>query len=214
MRAYSRIALLAVVIAIAPVLAGCADGGDFDMDKLDIFGFNKKKPLPGHRVDLFPNGVPGVTQGIPPQYMQGYQEKQEQQADAASAAAEAGGAANKTAMGAPDQKSAAVRAEKPKQVVERKPKPKHKRVVKRKAKPKARAAAQAVSKPAPQPAAETARQSSWPSPSSASPPSGQGAWPAPTPAKPSQSAWPDGSTPPQQQNSPWPTPPASGGFSH
>ncbi len=43
------------------------------MDKLDIFGLSEKKKLPGERKDLFPGGVPGVTQGIPPEYMKGNQ---------------------------------------------------------------------------------------------------------------------------------------------
>lgn len=70
MRRLHRIVLLAGMIALAPVLAGCED---FDMDKLDIFHLNEKKKLPGERKELFPGGVPGVTQGIPPEYMKGNQ---------------------------------------------------------------------------------------------------------------------------------------------
>src|ERR1700680_794120 len=66
MRRMHRIVLL--VGLLAPVLAGCAD---FDMDKLDIFGLNEKKKLPGERKDVFPEGVPGVTQGVPPEYIKG-----------------------------------------------------------------------------------------------------------------------------------------------
>ncbi len=62
----SRIVLLAALVALAPALAGCEN---IDMDKLDVFGLTKKKPLPGERKPLFPQGVPGVTQGIPPEYM-------------------------------------------------------------------------------------------------------------------------------------------------
>ena len=62
--------LLAALLALAPVLAGCED---FDMDKLDVFGLNKKKKLPGERKEVFPGGVPGVTQGIPPEYLKGNQ---------------------------------------------------------------------------------------------------------------------------------------------
>ena len=40
-----RVVLVALLIGIGPVVAGCADG--FDMDKLDVFNLNKKKPLPG-----------------------------------------------------------------------------------------------------------------------------------------------------------------------
>lgn len=68
MRRTQRAVLIAAMLAIAPVLAGCAD---FDMDKLDVFGLNEKKKLPGDRKPLFPEGVPGVSQGIPPEYMMG-----------------------------------------------------------------------------------------------------------------------------------------------
>jgi hypothetical protein len=70
MRRIYRIALLAALVAVVPMLAGCED---FDMDKLDIFGLNQKKKLPGERKELFPGGVPGVTQGIPPEYLKGNQ---------------------------------------------------------------------------------------------------------------------------------------------
>jgi len=63
-----RAVLLALLIGIGPVIAGCTD---FDPDKLDVLGLNKKKPLPGERHALFPGGVPGVQQGIPPEFMKG-----------------------------------------------------------------------------------------------------------------------------------------------
>ena len=68
MRASSRIVMLATLALTIPALAGCAD---FDPDKLDVFGLNEKKKLPGERKELFPGGVPGVTQGIPPDYVKG-----------------------------------------------------------------------------------------------------------------------------------------------
>src|SRR5512144_1257120 len=70
MRASSRIVLLVTLALAIPALAGCAD---FDPDKLDVFGLNEKKKLPGERKELFPEGVPGVTQGIPPEYVKGNQ---------------------------------------------------------------------------------------------------------------------------------------------
>lgn len=70
MRRMKRIVLLAALLAITPVLAGCEN---FDMDSLDVFGLNKKKKLPGERKELFPEGVPGVSQGIPPEYLKGNQ---------------------------------------------------------------------------------------------------------------------------------------------
>jgi hypothetical protein len=53
-----------------PVLAGCSN---FDPDSLDVFGLNEKKKLPGERRAVFPEGVPGVSQGIPPEYLKGNQ---------------------------------------------------------------------------------------------------------------------------------------------
>ena len=149
MRRIPRILPLLLLVTIMPVLAGCADGdyGDFDMDKLDIFGLNKKKPLPGKREDVFPNGVPGVTQGIPPEYTKGYQEKQQQEAAAAAAQAE---------VAEREKKAKAEAAAKAKAAAEARAKArKRQHVVKRKAKPKP--------KPAPQPAAQQPQQSPWPS---------------------------------------------------
>ncbi|HEY6380224.1 MAG TPA: hypothetical protein VIY07_00270 [Pseudolabrys sp.] len=70
MRAIHRAVLLTGLAVAAPTLTACSN---FDLDKLDVFGLNEKKKLPGERKDLFPGGVPGVTQGIPPEYMRGNQ---------------------------------------------------------------------------------------------------------------------------------------------
>jgi outer membrane biosynthesis protein TonB len=70
MRRMHRILMIVTIIAVAPALAGCAD---FDLDKLDVFGLSDKKKLPGDRKPLFPEGVPGVSQGIPPEYIKGNQ---------------------------------------------------------------------------------------------------------------------------------------------
>ena len=70
MRRTQRIVLLTWLVLLAPMLAGCAD---FDADKLDIFGLSEKKKLPGDRRPVFPEGVPGVSQGIPPEFMKGNQ---------------------------------------------------------------------------------------------------------------------------------------------
>lgn len=66
MRITTRVVVLTVLVAAAPVLSGCAN---FDPDNLDVFKLNEKKKLPGERKELFPGGVPGVTQGIPPEYV-------------------------------------------------------------------------------------------------------------------------------------------------
>lgn len=70
MRRTKRIVLLITMALAMPVLAGCSN---FDPDSLDVFGLNEKKKLPGERRAVFPEGVPGVTQGIPPEYLKGSQ---------------------------------------------------------------------------------------------------------------------------------------------
>lgn len=70
MRRMQRVVLLVALVALAPVLAGCEN---FDVDKLDVFGLNEKKKLPGDRKAVFPEGVPGVSQGIPPEFVKGNQ---------------------------------------------------------------------------------------------------------------------------------------------
>jgi len=146
MRRFSRIVVMAALVALAPVLAGCED---FDLDKLDVFGLNKKKPLPGDRRDVFPGGVPGVTQGIPPEYLKSNVEKQ-QAADAAAAAEAQKDEAAKAEEDAQKKAAAAAEAEKPKP----KPKPKSK-VVRLPAKP----ATQVTIQPT---RAQPAQQAPWP----------------------------------------------------
>jgi outer membrane biosynthesis protein TonB len=113
MRAMHRVVLLAAFAAMTSALTACAD---FDLDKLDVFGLNEKKKLPGERKELFPGGVPGVTQGIPPEYVKGNQPPPE---TAQAPAAEPGSPA---AAAEPDKKTAAVEPE-PQPKPKRKPKP-------------------------------------------------------------------------------------------
>src|SRR5262245_52204427 len=64
--------LLASVLALP--LASCGSMPDFDPTDLipnDLFG--SKKKLPGERKPVFPEGVPGVAQGIPPDLVKGNQ---------------------------------------------------------------------------------------------------------------------------------------------
>jgi len=65
--------LSAVMMAVSLALVGC-DTAD-TMDKLtDMIPFgDNKKPLPGERKEVFPQGVPGVPQGVPPDMVKGYQ---------------------------------------------------------------------------------------------------------------------------------------------
>jgi hypothetical protein len=67
MRAYHRGIVVAVVITLGLGVAGCESLPDFENM------FNTKKRLPGERKEVFPGGVPGVTQGVPPELMKGNQ---------------------------------------------------------------------------------------------------------------------------------------------
>jgi hypothetical protein len=61
---------IAGLLALTLTLAGCET---FDLDKFDVFGLNEKKKLPGDRRAVFPDGVPGVPQGVPPEMVRGGQ---------------------------------------------------------------------------------------------------------------------------------------------
>ena len=108
-----RVVLLAALAAFVSSLPACSN---FDPDKLDVFGLNEKKKLPGERKEMFPGGVPGVTQGIPPEYMKGNQPPPDV---AQTPAAEQG---NPAAAAEPGKKTAAVEPE-PQPKPKRKPKP-------------------------------------------------------------------------------------------
>ena len=62
-----RIALTASLLTLGLALAGCESIGGPD----DWFS-PKKTPLPGERKAVFPSGVPGVPQGVPPELVEGY----------------------------------------------------------------------------------------------------------------------------------------------
>src|SRR5262252_10209700 len=82
MRVARGIVLSLLLLPLGGMLAGC--------DSIDTFQiFDSKKKLPGERQPVFPNGVPGVTQGIPPELVKGYQEQPAPDPAAAAAAASA-----------------------------------------------------------------------------------------------------------------------------
>jgi hypothetical protein len=150
--------LIAAMLLALPVLGGCAD---FDMDKLDVFNLNKEKKLPGERKPLFPEGVPGVTQGIPPDLVKGYKPPEVAEVPPAP------------------------EPEKPKpRVVRRAPNPAPQQ---QQAKPASKPAPKSVSKPAPQQAQKQPPAQAWPDPPKAKP-QAQQSWPAPAQHQPS--AWP------------------------
>lgn len=65
----ARVALVASTLSLA--LGGCTN---FDPSDLVPDWFNSKKRLPGDRTAVFPDGVPGVSQGVPPELIKGNQQ--------------------------------------------------------------------------------------------------------------------------------------------
>src|SRR5437868_6976693 len=86
MRRPQRLIAATVVIALSSALAGCGSMGSFDpSDLLDFL--DTKKKLPGERKPVFPDGVPGLEQGVPKDLYKGANQEQIDQQNAAAAAA-------------------------------------------------------------------------------------------------------------------------------
>ncbi len=185
MRRMHRIVLLVALVALTPVLAGCAG---FDIDKFDIFGLNEKKKLPGERKELFPEGVPGVTQGHSARIPEGQTAAAGYRANAAGVARDdrRRRADRQSRRAAQPSKTAAVEpAEEPK------PKPKPKR------KPKPRAAKHPVTQGTRSPRPSTNGGQQQPSP-----------WPDQQQAQSPQPAQGQSTS-----TAPWPSAPPPGTFS-
>ena len=137
MRLRHRTILSAATVALSLALIGC-DTAD-TLDKLsDMIPFGEsKKPLPGERKEVFPQGVPGVPQGVPPDMVKG----------------------NQPAEAAPAPQQAAA----PPSPAE-KPKPKKKVQAKPKAPPSAPPGPSAQTVPPTQSAVPPAPSSTWPPP--------------------------------------------------
>src|SRR5258708_27349613 len=89
MRRSQRLIAAAVLIALSGALAGCSSGlSGFDPSDL-LDWLDTKKKLPGERKPVFPDGVPGLEQGVPKDLYKGsrLQQIDEQNAQATAAAA-------------------------------------------------------------------------------------------------------------------------------
>src|SRR5277367_4495092 len=86
MRRTQRLVSAVVLIALGGALAGCSGSlGNFDpTDLLDFL--DTKKKLPGERKPVFPEGVPGLEQGVPRDLYKGSQQQQDNPNAQASAA--------------------------------------------------------------------------------------------------------------------------------
>ena len=87
MRRSHRLIAATLAIALCSVVGGCA-GGLSSFDPTDMLDFlDTKKKLPGERKPVFPEGVPGLEQGVPKELYKGSRQEQIDQQNAAAAAA-------------------------------------------------------------------------------------------------------------------------------
>src|SRR3979411_2312320 len=87
MRRSHRLIATAVVIALSGALAGCGGGGMSSFDPSDLLDFlDTKKKLPGERKPVFPEGVPGLEQGVPKELYKGSAQQQLDQQNAQATA--------------------------------------------------------------------------------------------------------------------------------
>lgn len=85
MRRSQRLIAAAVLVALTGVLGGCSSSlSNFDpSDLLDFL--DTKKKLPGERKPVFPEGVPGLEQGVPKDLYKGAQQQPDDPAAQAAA---------------------------------------------------------------------------------------------------------------------------------
>jgi hypothetical protein len=84
MRRTPRLIAATVLIAFTGLLGGCSSGGFDPSDMLDFL--DTKKKLPGDRKPVFPEGVPGLEQGVPRDLYKGAQQQPDPNAAAVAAA--------------------------------------------------------------------------------------------------------------------------------
>ena len=71
MNRLARTVTVASALSFVLLLSNCSS---FDpTDIMDNIFASTKKPLPGERKALFPSGTPGVSQGLPAEWVKGYQ---------------------------------------------------------------------------------------------------------------------------------------------
>src|SRR5947209_18690111 len=82
-----RLIAAAVAVALSGALGGCSSSmGNFDpSDLLDFL--DTKKKLPGERKPVFPEGVPGLEQGVPKDLYKGARQTDDPNAQVAAAPA-------------------------------------------------------------------------------------------------------------------------------
>ena len=181
MNRFARIGLTVVALSLGVLLAGC-EGFD-PTSFMDSDFFNTKKRLPGERKPVFPEGTPGVTQGVPKDLVKGYQPAEQVQEPQPTAQAQ-------PAEPTPEAKAEAKPKPKPKPKVVAKPKDESgpTAITIRPSQEQAQSQQPAQSQEPAQPQARTQSQVQWPDPPPMQQPgsvqsSGAVAWPDPPPTR-------------------------------
>jgi len=110
MRVCARLVLVSLVMTAGLSLAACDS-----IDRLTdtMYGmFDTKRRLPGERKPVFPEGVPGVTQGVPPEYLPARQQPGEEASEPPAQQSEPS-AESKTANTPPEKKARPARKPRP-----------------------------------------------------------------------------------------------------
>src|SRR6202790_2942864 len=77
MRRLQRLIAASVLVALSGAVAGCSSSFS-SWDPSDMLDWiDTKKKLPGDRKPVFPEGVPGLEQGVPKQLYKGAAQQQE-----------------------------------------------------------------------------------------------------------------------------------------
>jgi len=162
MISFARTGLVLLALSLGLLLSGC-EGFD-PTSFMDYDFFNTKKRLPGDRKPVFPEGTPGVPQGVPNELMKGYQPAEQAQEPQPTA-----------------------------QAVPSEPKPKLEPAAKAKPKPRVVAKPKEDASPPAASAQPTQAQSQvqWPDPPPMQQQSPAGAWPGSSPSASGAVAWPD-----------------------
>jgi hypothetical protein len=80
MRFSQRLIAVTIAVVLSGLVAGCSSMSSMNFDPTDLLDFlDTKKKLPGDRRAVFPEGVPGVEQGVPKDLYKGAAAQQEQQ---------------------------------------------------------------------------------------------------------------------------------------
>jgi hypothetical protein len=87
MRRPQRLIAAALLVAFAGALGGCSSGFGGGFDPTDMLDWlDTKKKLPGERKPVFPQGVPGMDQGVPKELYKNNVERQQREIEQQNAA--------------------------------------------------------------------------------------------------------------------------------